>query len=164
VPDTNGVPVRAASTTFENDFREFNGRAPTPDEVRKHLAFDRLAKTSSLDPATLLLIVDAAKKAEPAVPDAAIAARLDRIEAKLQSLGRARPAMTQDSIMIPGWRAVMPVLLTILACAAAWFLLYSYPRPEFGILLAVWGFGALCMLTYILISPTVSEWISSLKR
>jgi hypothetical protein len=43
---------------FEEVFLEINGRRPTVRETQRHLAFDRLAKTTDLDPATLLLIVD----------------------------------------------------------------------------------------------------------
>jgi hypothetical protein len=37
-------------SSFENDFLEFNGRPPTAEETKKHVVFDRLAKTSRLDP------------------------------------------------------------------------------------------------------------------
>jgi len=48
-------------------------------DEKKHLAFDRLAKSSSLDPATLLLIVDARRRSMTTIEPA----KLGRIEALL---------------------------------------------------------------------------------
>ena len=86
----NGV-VRAASN-FENDFREFNGRPPTAEETKRHLAFDRLAKTSSLDPATVLLIVDAERNGSTDKALTAIAQHLDRIERRVDEMAKRQPA------------------------------------------------------------------------
>ena len=55
----------ARGSTFETDFREVNGRAPTSEETKRYLAFDRLAKTSSLDPLTLAMIVGEMRGTEP---------------------------------------------------------------------------------------------------
>jgi len=43
-------------------------RAPAPEEIKKHLAFDRLAKSSNLERATLLLIVDAQRPQNKPAP------------------------------------------------------------------------------------------------
>jgi hypothetical protein len=90
--DTNGRPVRGASA-FEAFFLAARGRAPTAEEAKRCLAFDRLAKTSELDPATLAFIVggiggDGADKAGERIEIAAagqktfasILEQLDRIE------------------------------------------------------------------------------------
>jgi hypothetical protein len=91
MPDANGVTRTVSS--FENDFREFNGRAPTSEETKKHLAFDRLAKSSTLDPATLLLIVDAgADRAEVLV-------RLERIQQAVETRLEALPAARKKGVL-----------------------------------------------------------------
>jgi hypothetical protein len=69
-----------AGEHVRDGLREFNGRPPTPEETRKHLAFDRLAKSSSLDPATLLLIFDTGCRSN----DDDRAAQLARIETLLR--------------------------------------------------------------------------------
>jgi len=88
MPDrpVNGTVARGVST-FEDDFREFNGRSPTAEEIRRHLAFDRLAKSSSLDPLTMLLIVDAGRSDRDEM-----AAQFARIEQRIDDLAR-RPAV-----------------------------------------------------------------------
>jgi hypothetical protein len=92
----NGV-VRVASN-FENDFREFNGRPPTAEETKRHLAFDRLAKTSSLDPATVLLIVDAARSGTIDKTLEMICAQLDRIEQRADDAAK-QPAAAIDATL-----------------------------------------------------------------
>jgi len=105
----------------------------------------------------------------PAADRDDLGAQLERIEeqqkqqaAKLQTLEsllkrNGRPG-GPDSVVIPGFRAMLPVVITILACAALWDLLAAYPRPEFGALLAVFAFGALVVLFGIAVSPILSEW------
>jgi hypothetical protein len=97
MPD-NGVANRVASN-FENDFREFNGRPPTAEETKRHLAFDRLAKTSTLDPATVLLIVDAARSGTIDKALETICAQLDRLEQRADDAAKqpaAGPAIPAD--------------------------------------------------------------------
>jgi hypothetical protein len=112
VPDQRNGTIARAVSTFETDFREFNGRAPTPEETRQHLAFDRLAKSSSLDPATLLLIVDAGRRGGD---DDDRAGQLGRIEALLR-----RNAKTAGERVIAYPTRDLVVSAITVACVSSW--------------------------------------------
>ena len=140
MPEDNGRSVSRSVSTFENDFREFNGRAPTPEETRKHLAFDRLAKSSSLDPATLLLIVDAdgSDRAE-------LFARLDRIEARQ----KATPEKSAGASLAAGpARDILVFTLALLSCVAV-AVLAGTSAPPFVALVAAGALGCAASLAYI---------------
>jgi hypothetical protein len=93
--DSNGV-ARVASS-FESDFQEFNGRSPTAEETKRHLAFDRLAKTSSLDPATVLLIVDAGRIGSIDNALAAFAETLEQVSQRIDDLAKKPAAIVDGS-------------------------------------------------------------------
>jgi hypothetical protein len=106
----NGTIARGVGT-FEADLFEFNGRAATAEETRRHLAFDRLAKSSSLDPATLLLIVDAGRRTD----DDDRTGRLTRIEALLR-----RNAKTAGERVIAYPTRDLVVSAITVACVSSW--------------------------------------------
>jgi hypothetical protein len=70
--------------TFEEAFREINGRAPTPEEVKRVLAIRRVVKEADLDPVELFFLADANAAAERAKIPAAIATGVDAGVARLQ--------------------------------------------------------------------------------
>jgi acid phosphatase family membrane protein YuiD len=70
--------------TFEEAFREINGRAPTTEEVKRVLAIRRVVKEADLDPVELFFLADATAAAERARIPAAIVAGVDQSVAKLQ--------------------------------------------------------------------------------
>lgn len=92
--DSNGV-ARVASS-FESDFQEFNGRSPTAEEMKRHLAFDRLAKTTSLDPATVLLIVDAGRIGSLDKALATLAEKLEQVSQRIDDPTK-KPAAIVDA-------------------------------------------------------------------
>jgi len=92
--DSNSVSRVASS--FESDFQEFNGRSPTAEETKRHLAFDRLAKTSTLDPATVLLIVDAGRIGSIDKALAAFAETLEQVSRRIDDLAK-KPAAIVDA-------------------------------------------------------------------
>jgi hypothetical protein len=69
----NGAP---APSTFAREFQAISGRAPTPEETRRHLEYDRLAKNSPLDPMSMAMIVAGARDAEIAADRKALQAAL----------------------------------------------------------------------------------------
>lgn len=133
MPETNGVSVRAVSTTFEEDFREFNGRSPTPDETRKHLAFDRLAKTSSLDPATLLLIVDAGRRND-------------------ERMRRASAPVISSPL-----RDIIAFTLAVLVCIAIGVVAGGMRPQPFLVLLGAFALGLVAALAYIWAVPLMAR-------
>jgi uncharacterized membrane protein YphA (DoxX/SURF4 family) len=70
--------------TFDEAFREINGRAPTTEEVKRVLAIRRVVKEADLDPVELFFLADANAAAERAKIPAAIATGVDAGVAKLQ--------------------------------------------------------------------------------
>jgi hypothetical protein len=70
--------------TFEEAFREINGRAPTVDETKRALAIRRVVKDADLDPVELFFLADANAAAERAKIPAAIATGVDAGVARLQ--------------------------------------------------------------------------------
>jgi len=72
------------AVTFEEAFREINGRTPTPEEVKRVLAIRRVVKEADLDPVELFFLADANAAAERAKIPAAIATGVDAGVARLQ--------------------------------------------------------------------------------
>lgn len=70
--------------TFEEAFREINGRAPTPEEVKRVLAIRRVVREADLDPVELFFLADANAAAERAKIPAAIATGVDAGVARIQ--------------------------------------------------------------------------------
>jgi len=70
--------------TFEEAFREINGRAPTTEEVKRVLAIRRVVKEADLDPIELFFLADANAAAERAQIPAAIATGVDAGVARIQ--------------------------------------------------------------------------------
>ncbi len=70
--------------TFEEAFREINGRAPTVDETKRAFAIRRVVKAADLDPVLLFFLADANAAAERARIPAAIVAGVDAGVAKIQ--------------------------------------------------------------------------------
>jgi hypothetical protein len=110
---------------FEQAFIEINGRKPTIQETKRHLSFDRLAKTTDLDPATLLLIVEASR----------ISARKQPfpIEVRLRDL----------------YVFTVALLVFVLAAISA----TGLPPPPFVVLIAMLIFGLCAALLYLWLSP-----------
>jgi hypothetical protein len=73
--------------TFEDAFREINGRSPTIEETKRALAIRRVVRDADLDPVLLFFLADANAGAERArLPDAvreAVDAGVLRIETAL---------------------------------------------------------------------------------
>jgi hypothetical protein len=148
VPDQpNGTIARGVST-FETDFREFNGRPPTPEETRKHLAFDRLAKSSSLDPATLLLIVDAGRRSN----DDDRAGQLARIEALLRR--NAKTAV--EPVMGGPTRDLIVSAITVCLCVVVAVVAGAAAVPAVA-LISAFALGVAPSLAYMYLAPIVSR-------
>ena len=71
--------------TFEEAFREINGRAPTVDETKRALAIRRVVRDADLDPVDLFFLADANAAAERARIPGAIAAGVDAGVARIQN-------------------------------------------------------------------------------
>jgi hypothetical protein len=96
----NGI---TGSTSFENLVREYRGRPPTAKETQRILACNRLLTTTDFDPVTVFLTVfgeefdRAAERMEAVSPMSektleALAARLERVEQKVDHLAKRKPA------------------------------------------------------------------------
>lgn len=106
---------------FEQAFVEINGHKPTVQETKRHLAFDRLAKTTDLDPATLLLIVEASRVPENKPP--------------LQiTLGRRDIGVFTTALLV-----------FVLAAISA----TGLPPPPFVVIIAAFVLGLCAALTYL---------------
>ena len=124
--------------TFEEAFREINGRPPTPEEVKRVLAIRRVVKEVDLDPVELFFLADANAAAERAKIPAAIATGVDAGVAKLQ---QAIPDASELAKRI----AVVGALQKTLAALVA----YATPIAALAaiVVLAValgawrWGYG-----------------------
>lgn len=73
--------------TFEEAFREINGRMPTIDETKRALAIRRVVRDADLDPVMLFFLADANAAAErerlPEAVKSAVDAGVQRIETAL---------------------------------------------------------------------------------
>jgi hypothetical protein len=110
---------------FEQAFVEINGRKPTIQETKRHLAFDRLAKMTDLDPATLLLIVEPLRRSERKPPF--------QIEIR--------------------WRDLCVSAVTLLVFVLGATSATGLPPPPFFVLIAVFVLGLCASLLYLWISP-----------
>jgi hypothetical protein len=70
------TPVETVPTLFAREFQGISGRSPSDDETRRHLEYDRLAKSSALDPMTMSMIVAGSRDAEIAADRKALQAAL----------------------------------------------------------------------------------------
>jgi hypothetical protein len=115
---------------FDQAFLEINGRKPTVLETKRHLAFDRLAKTTDLDPATLLLIVEASHKPTH--------------KSSFQITARPRDL------------CVFAITLLIFILAA--ITTSGLPPPPFVVLVAMFVCGQCSTLMYLWLPPIFSGW------
>jgi hypothetical protein len=161
MPSENGSAVRGASA-FEAFFLAARGRAPTAEEAKRCLAFDRLAKTSEMDPATLAFIVgDSGSSSDKALE--AVCERLERVEQKIDDLAK-RPtasgglAIPMDDLMaeivrhsfVFGGGVLASEGVVALACWARWI------PATLDTLTAAFGLGlsaSVLVLVYIWLAP-----------
>jgi len=124
--------------TFEEAFREINGRAPTVDETKRALAIRRVVKDADLDPVELFFLADANAAAERAKIPAAIVAGVDQGVAKIQ---KAIPDADDLATRI----AVVGALQKTLAALVG----YTTPIAALAVIVAIaitvsawrWGYG-----------------------
>lgn len=142
------------AASFETSFREINGRAPTADETRRYLTYDRLAKTSEppLDPLTMLLMVDAGRIL--GTDRAELSEQLDRIEARLQKtksppIASGPADVTRDLIVFTA------ALLTCVAVAVA--SAGMVPPTPFLALVSAFALGVCAALAYLRLSPVMAR-------
>jgi len=102
------------AVTFEEAFREINGRAPTPEEVKRVLAIRRVVKEADLDPVELFFLADANAAAERAKIPAAIATGVDAGVARLQ---QAIPDAGELAKRIAVVGALQKTLAALVNCA-----------------------------------------------
>ena len=110
---------------FEQAFVEINGRKPTIQETKRHMAFDRLAKTTDLDPATLLLIVEPSRIPERKPP--------------FQFEVRRRDLCVFTAALL---------VFVLVAISAT-----GLPPPPFVVLIAMFVLGSCAALMYLWLSP-----------
>ncbi len=83
--------------TFEEAFREINGRAPTIDETKRALAIRRVVKDADLDPVLLFFLADANAAAEreriPGVVKSAVDEGVKRLKDAIPASGELAAAM-----------------------------------------------------------------------
>lgn len=97
-------------------------------------------------------IDEAAKRIEAATPDAAVAARLDRIEALLRRNGK--PAT--EPVVSPPVRALMIIVATIAACVVV-VTLFGLGEATFARVLAAFALGAASTLGYVALAPGIGR-------
>jgi hypothetical protein len=140
--------------TFEVGFREINGRAPTPEETKRYLTYDRLAKTSEppLDPLTMLLMVDAGRVL--GTDRAQLGEQLDRIEARLQ-----KTALPAAPVPVAGpVRDLIVFTIALLTCVAVAVLSAGMAPPaSFVALASAFALGAFGALVFLRLSPMMSR-------
>lgn len=147
MPDPNGTIARGVST-FETDFLEFNGRPPTLEETKKHLAFDRLAKSSSLDPATLLLIVDAGRRSD----NDERAGQFARLEALL----RRNAKTTVEPVTGGPTRDLIVAAITVCLCVIVAVVAGAAAVPAVS-LISAFALGMAASLAYMYLAPIISR-------
>jgi len=114
--------------TFEEAFREINGRAPTVDETKRALAIRRVVKDAErdLDPILLFFLADANAATEreriPVALKAAVDEGVGRLKAAIPSSGAlAAVAVAEARSSI----ATFDRLATIMAAVKRWAILAS---------------------------------------
>jgi hypothetical protein len=176
MPDNGVASSSSVASTFDVGFREINGRAPTAEETKRFLTFERLARTSEppLDPLTMLLMVDPTRAFGSEKERAALFEQLDRIESMQSPAAASAPApapvapskdldarltrieqailQNRPQIMLGprGWWQAVVVFM--IACAAValvvWYAMNEYSRPGLNVLvLAAWFVGGVGLTT-----------------
>jgi hypothetical protein len=143
------------ASSFEVGFREINGRAPTAEETKRYLTYDRLAKTSEppLDPLTMLLMVDAGRVF--GTDRAELRGQLDRIEARLQKT--AAPSNPPPVVTGPT-RDLIVFTSALLTCVAVSVVSAGVSPPApFIVLVAAFALGVAATLGYLWIVPRVKR-------
>lgn len=83
--------------TFEDAFREINGRSPTIEETKRALAIRRVVRDADLDPVLLFFLADANAAAErertPATLKNAVDDGVKRLRAAIPAAGELAAAM-----------------------------------------------------------------------
>lgn len=108
--------------TFEEAFREINGRAPTVDETKRALAIRRVVKDAErdLDPVLLFFLADASAAAEreriPVALKAAVDEGVGRLKAAIPSSGALTVAVAEARSSI----ATFDRLANIMAAVKRW--------------------------------------------
>ena len=132
--------------TFEEAFREINGRAPTVDETKRALAIRRVVKAADLDPVLLFFLADANAAAErdriPETLKAAVDAGVGRLKAAIPSSGALAIAVAEARSSI----ATFDRLANVMAAVKRWAILAAAVSAV--VVIAFWiggwrvGYGA----------------------
>jgi hypothetical protein len=157
----NGV----ATDAFAREFQGITGRSPTAEETRRHLEYDRLAKSSTLDPMTLAMIVAGTRDAEIAADRKGLTAAIEADRSAIvASLARIEKKRTADQPHPPPRVFVVAsVSLMALLALVAWIAPWPWPAPVRAILvplpaiLAAFALGAVLGLGYFWLAPIVIE-------
>jgi hypothetical protein len=141
-------PVETAPSAFAREFQGIRGVAPTAEETRRHLEYDRLAKSSALDPMTMAMIVAGSREAEIQADrkDLTAAIESDR-SALVASLARIeRKVGIRPSVWSPTAAELRAAAVGGLASALAMCLLLEFQlRPTaVGIMLAIIATAGAC--------------------
>jgi len=106
--------------TFEEAFREINGRAPTVDETKRALAIRRVVKAADLDPILLFFLADANAAAEreriPVALKTAVDEGVGRLKAAIPNSGALAVAVAEARSSI----ATFDRLANIMAAVKRW--------------------------------------------
>ncbi len=124
--------------TFEEAFREINGRAPTVDETKRALAIRRVVKDADLDPIELFFLADANAAAERERIPAAIIAGVDAGVAKIQ---KAIPDAGDLSSRIAVVGALQKTLAALIAYATPIAALAALVTLAIAVGAWRWGYG-----------------------
>jgi hypothetical protein len=128
------ILTESEPSTFAREFQGIAGRAPTAEETRRHLEYDRLAKSSALDPMTMAMIVAGSRDAETQADRKALTTAIESDRAALvASMARIeRKVGIRPSVWSPTaaeLRAATVGLLagTLLSCVILQFI--QHPTP-----------------------------------
>jgi len=125
--------------TFEEAFREINGRAPTVEETKRALAIRRVVKAADLDPVLLFFLADASTAAEreriPVALKAAVDEGVGRLKAAIPSSGVLAVAVAEARSSI----ATFDRLATIMAAVKRWAILAAAVSTMVVIAFWIWG-------------------------
>jgi len=127
--------------TFEEAFREINGRAPTVEETKRALAIRRVVKEAErdLDPILLFFLADANAAAEreriPVALKAAVDEGVGRLKGAIPSSGALAVAVAEARSSI----TTFDRLATIMAAVKRWAILTSGVSAVAVIAFWIWG-------------------------
>jgi hypothetical protein len=144
---TGSILTESAPGAFAREFQGIAGRAPTAEETRRHLEYDRLAKSSTLDPMTLAMIVSGSRDAEIAADRKALTAALEADRAALvASLARIERKAGSRSSWSPPATELRAAAVGALSSAFAMCLLLEFQlRPTaVGLMLAIIATAGAC--------------------